>query len=156
VTKQPFAPVPADKAYDEHSQALQAALQEKGFFTREIRDGIYLVTEGWYHVLVIPTDEGTVVIDAPPSISPDFVTGQNLVKAVQSITDVPISHLIYSHHHYDHIGAAKVFDKKGLTIVAQEECAALLREANDPDRPLPTTTFKDKLTLKVGQQTLLL
>jgi len=155
MSRSQFAPIPAEKVYDEHSEAMQAALQTQGFFTREIRDGIYLLTEGWYHVLVIPTDEGTVVVDAPPTISPDFYTGQNLMKGIASITDIPVSHLIYSHHHHDHIGAAGVFPK-GIKIVAQEQCAKLLDDVKDPDRPVPNVTFKDKMTLTVGKQTLLL
>ena len=146
------APIPAT-AYDEHSPAMMEALQSKGYFTREISGGIHLVTEGWYHMLVIPTDEGTVVIDAPPTISPDFFTGQNIMKAVGDITDTPISHVIYTHHHTDHIGAAGVYPD-GVKIIAQEETAALLKDVNDPNRPLPTETFKDKLRLTVGGQTL--
>ena len=155
MSRNPFAPIPADKVYDQHSEQMQAALQSKGFFTREIRDGIYLLTEGWYHVLVMPTEEGTVVVDAPPTISPDFYTGGNLMKGIESITDVPVSHLIYSHHHHDHIGGAHNFPE-GIKIVAQEECARLLDDVKDPDRPVPNVTFKDKMTLKVGKQTLLL
>ena len=151
-----LAPVPPEKIYDEHSPAMQEALGSQGFFTREIRDGIYLLTEGWYHVLVIPTDEGTVVVDAPPTISPDFYRGGNLVKGVQSISDAPVSHLIYSHHHHDHVGAAGVFKEAfpDVKIVAQDYCAKLVAEANDPGRPVPTETFQDKMTLKVGKQTL--
>ena len=95
------------------------------------------------------------MIDAPPTISPDFYTGGNLVKGVESITDIPVSHLIYSHNHQDHIGAAGVFTKdKDIKIVAQDECAKLLKEAGDPNRPVPNVTFKDEMTLKVGKQTL--
>jgi len=155
MSRSPLAPIPAEKVYDEHSQEMQAALQEKGFYTREIRDGVFLLTEGWYHVLVVPTDEGTVVVDAPPTISPDFYTGKNLMNGIESITDIPISHLVYSHHHHDHIGGAHNFPKD-ITIVAQEQCAKLLDDVKDPDRPVPTVTFKDKMTLKVGKQTLLL
>jgi glyoxylase-like metal-dependent hydrolase (beta-lactamase superfamily II) len=155
MTDKQLAPIPAEKVYDEHSEAMQAALQKQGFFTREIRDGIYLLTEGWYHVLVVPTKDGTIVVDAPPTISPDFYTGRNLIKGVESITDIPVTHLVYSHHHHDHIGGAHNFPE-GIDIVAQEECARYLRDANDPDRPVPTTTFKDKMTLKVGEQTLML
>ena len=99
MSKQQRAPIPAEKVYDEHSEAMQEALGKQGFFTREIRDGIYLLTEGWYHVLVVPTDEGTIVVDAPPTISPDFYTEQNIMKDVAEITDIPVSHVIYSHHH---------------------------------------------------------
>ena len=153
MTNKEFAPIPMT-AYDEHSQAMQEALQSKGFFTREIRDGIYLLTEGWYHTLVIPTSEGTIVIDAPPSISPDFVTGGNLMNGVQEITDTPISHVIYTHHHYDHIGGAHVYPSDGVKVIAQEQTADLLKQANDPDRPVPTHTWKDEHSLTLGGQTL--
>ena len=155
MSKDQHAPIPAEKVYDEHSPAMQEALGKQGFFTREIRDGIYLLTEGWYHVLVVPTDEGTIVVDAPPTISPDFYTGQNIMKGVAAITDIPVSHVIYSHHHQDHIGAAGVFPE-GVEIIAQEECAKLVESANDPNRPVPNHTFKDNLTLTLGKQTLLL
>ena len=36
-----FAPIPP-VVYDEHSDAMQASLQEKGFFTREIAAGTTL------------------------------------------------------------------------------------------------------------------
>lgn len=150
----PFAPCPPEKIYDQYSQAMQTAIQEKGFFTREIRDGVYLLTEGWYHVVVVPTDEGTVVVDAPPSISPDFVTGQNLLRGVQEISKQPITHLVYTHHHYDHIGGAHNLVSDGVKIIAQEECARLLKHANDPHRPLPTETWKDEYQLKIGGQTI--
>ncbi len=149
-----FAPIPPEKAYDQHSQALQEALESQGFFTREIADGVHLLTEGWYQNLVIPTDDGTVVIDAAPSISADFTTGQNLLPGVQSITDKPITHLVYTHHHYDHIGGAHHLVGDKPKIIAQEEAAARIKEADDSDRPLPTETWKDKHELKVGGQTI--
>jgi glyoxylase-like metal-dependent hydrolase (beta-lactamase superfamily II) len=49
--------------------------------------------------------EGVVAVDAPPSI------GQNYLKAIAEVTDKPITHVIYSHAHLDHIGAAGVFPK---------------------------------------------
>ncbi len=149
-----FAPIPPEKAYDQYSPAMQASLQEKGFFTREIKDGVFLLTEGWYHSVVVPTNEGTIVIDAPPSISPDFVTGQNLLPGVQAITDRPVTHLVYTHHHYDHIGGAHRLAGDGVKIIAHEACAAYLKEAGDPDRPLPTETWRDAYTLRLGGQTL--
>ncbi len=152
--KKQFAPIPPEKAYDAHSMAMQEALQKKGFFTREIAGGVYLLTEGWYHVVVVPTDQGAIVIDAAPTISPDFVTGKNLMPGIREITDKPITHVVYSHHHYDHIGGASNIVSDGVKVIAQEECAALLKEVSDPDRPIPTETWKDKHTLKLGGHTI--
>ncbi len=146
-----YAPIPA-AAYDEHSPALMEAIQSKGFFTREIADGIHYITEGWYFALAVVHDDGVIVVDAPPSIGPTFA-GDNLMNGVREITDKPITHVIYSHHHIDHIGAANVYPDD-VTIIAQEECAYYVETANDPQRPVPTETFKDSYTLEVGGQTL--
>ena len=146
-----YAAIPAT-AYDEHSPALMEAIQSKGFFTREIQDGIHYITEGWYFALAVVHDDGVIVVDAPPSIGPTFA-GDNLMNAVREITDKPITHVIYSHHHIDHIGAANVYPDD-VTIIAQEECADYIETANDPQRPVPTETFKDSYTLEVGGQTL--
>ncbi|WP_245331876.1 MBL fold metallo-hydrolase [Bradyrhizobium sp. NAS80.1] len=45
-------------------------------------------------------DKGVVVVDAPPSYS------AHLKQAIADVTDRPITHLIYSHAHIDHIGGA--------------------------------------------------
>jgi glyoxylase-like metal-dependent hydrolase (beta-lactamase superfamily II) len=85
----------------------------------EIRDGLYWVTEGAYNTIFLVTDEGVVAVDAPPTI------GKNYLKAISEVTDKPITHVIYSHAHIDHIGAAGMFPKNAV-IIAQEETAAEL------------------------------
>lgn len=146
-----YAPIPP-VAYDEHSPALMEAVQSKGFFTREIADGIHYATEGWYFMLLVEHDDGVVVVDAPPTIGSDFL-GNNIMNAVGEVSDRPITHVIYSHHHRDHIGAASVFPPN-VTIIAQSECARYVETAEDSQRPAPTVTFDDSYTLEVGGQKL--
>jgi glyoxylase-like metal-dependent hydrolase (beta-lactamase superfamily II) len=68
------------------------------------------------------TDEGVVAIYAPPS------TGKNYLKCIAEVTDKPITYVIYSHAHIDHIGAAGIFPKNA-TFIAQQETAAELQRA---------------------------
>ena len=133
-----FGPVPAD--------ALGPAIPAEGYLVEEIAGGLYWVTDGLYHSIFLPTGEGVILVDAPPTLGP------NLTAAIASVTDEPVTHLVYSHHHTDHIGAAAQF--AGTAIVAHEETLALLTRSNDPNRPLPTVTFADSYTLAVGSQTL--
>jgi len=119
----------------------------KGYLVEEIRDGLYWVTEGAYNTIFLTTGEGVIVVDAPPSI------GQNYLKAIAEVTDERITHVIYSHTHRDHIGAASMFPNDAV-IIAHEETASQLEQRNDPNRPLPTVTFEDKYTLEVGNQVL--
>ncbi len=132
----------------------------KGYHVEEISDGLYWVTEGIYQAMFLTTGEGVIAVDAPPSI------GQNYLKAIAEVTDEPITHVIYSHTHADHIAAAGMFPSDA-TYIAQEMTADHLRGVKEEKRPIPfgtfvggssipvpTVTFADKFTLKVGSQTL--
>ena len=119
----------------------------KGYLVEEIKDGLYWVTEGAYQAMFLTTGEGVIVVDAPPSI------GENYLKAIAEVTDEPITHVIYSHTHNDHVGAMNMFPDDAVYI-AHQEAAETLEKRNDPNRPLPTVTFEDTYTLEVGTQRL--
>src|SRR6478735_6862535 len=123
---------------------------DKGYSVKEIKDGLYWVTEGVYDTMFLTTGKGVIVVDAPPSF------GDKLLKAVSEVTKEPITYVIYSHAHADHIGGAARYPASA-TYIAHEQTKARLEEAADPGRPapygvfvggagvpLPTVTFKDK------------
>lgn len=119
----------------------------KGYRTEELGEGLYLLTDNAYSSMFLVYENGVVVVDAPPPY------GQHILKAIREVTDKPITHLVYSHSHADHIAAATELGNVPI-IIAQAETARLLRDAADPKRPLPTITFTDRYQLKVGSQTL--
>jgi len=119
----------------------------KGYRIQDLGQGLYMVTENAYQSMFMVYDKGVVVVDAPPSYS------QYIPKAIAQVTDKPITHVIYSHSHTDHIGGTKGLGGHPI-IISQEETKRLLLRANDPNRPIPTITFKDKYTLKVGGKAL--
>lgn len=130
---------------------------EKGYHVEEIGGGVYWLTEGVYQVMFMVTDEGVIVVDAPPSIGPNIVAG------IAEVTDAPITHVIYSHSHADHIAAAGTYPADA-TYIAHAETAAQLEKALQNESwgafvgggpvPLPTVTFEDSYTLELGGQTL--
>ena len=120
---------------------------EKGYFVTEIKDGVYWLIDGFYQAAFFTTGEGVIAIDAPPSL------GEKYLQAIAEVTDEPISYLIYSHYHKDHIGAASIFPAN-VTIIAHEDTARHLAAKNDPDRPLPEIMFDDYFTLTHGNQIL--
>ena len=147
------APLPAVSAG-------RAIPQDKGYLVEEVSDGLYWVTEGAYQVMFLTTGEGVIVVDAPPSI------GDKILQAIADVTDEPVTHVVYSHSHADHIAAAGIFPADAVYI-AHEETAANLARSADPGRaypygvfvggslpPAPTITFSDSYTLTVGTQTL--
>ncbi len=134
--------------------------QDKGYLVEDLGDGLYWVTEGNYQAMFLTTGEGVIAVDAPPSI------GEKYLKAIAEVTDEPVTHVIYSHSHADHIGAAGMFPSDAVYI-AHEDTASQLARPNGPQRPVPfgtfvggspvpspTVTFSDRYTLTVGSQTL--
>jgi len=138
-----FAPVPA--------AALGPALNADGYHVGHIKGDLYWVTDGFYQAMFLTTSEGVVVVDAPPTI------GHNLLRAITETTRAngrpgQVTHLVYSHFHADHIGAAALFGD--VVRIGHQETRRLLRGAKDPNRPAPTVTFDDHYQLRVGGQRL--
>jgi len=130
--------------------------QDRGYVVSQLGEGLYWITDGSYQTIFLTTGRGVVLVDAPPSLI------QHILTAVAEVTREPITHVIYSHSHADHMaGAGKL--PAGITVIAHEETAARLAEARDPRFPYgafvgggpiprPTVTFRDRYTLRVGNQ----
>lgn len=126
---------------------------EKGYLVQEIGNQLYSVSDGSYNVMFMVTDQGVVAIDAPPTL------GEKYLRAIAEVTDKPISHVIYSHAHLDHIGAAGMFPQNATFIAQQETADELQRAMNVATNtsavpPVPTVTFPENMTLQFGNQTL--
>lgn len=119
---------------------------QKGYLVKQVKPDVYVITDGIYQSAFVTTGKGVILFDAPESFA------QHIVKAVADVTQEPIVQLVYSHAHLDHIAGASLLVKQipNLIIVAEADTAAFLVEKKDPRRPLPTSTFKDHHSLKLG------
>jgi glyoxylase-like metal-dependent hydrolase (beta-lactamase superfamily II) len=114
----------------------------QGLAVAEIGDRVFLITDGDYQAMCADTEDGVVVFDAPP-------WGAEYLAAIRRVSRAPVTRLVYSHAHYDHIGAAHLLG--AAEIVAHRETAAILGRLADHRRPVPGTTFDDALTLDAGR-----
>jgi glyoxylase-like metal-dependent hydrolase (beta-lactamase superfamily II) len=139
-----YAPIP--------ESALGPPLNANQYFVGRIAGDLYWVTDSLYQSMFLTTEEGVVIVDAPPTI------GGNLRRAIDEVTQVngrpsKVTHQVYSHSHSDHIGASVLFGPDVIRI-GHRECRTLLLRDDDPNRPVPTVTFDDRYTLSVGGQRL--
>ena len=124
-------------------QAQPAPETKEGYHLQRAGKNGYVVIAGFVQATFVVTKDGVVLIDAPPALA------EKLPLAIKSVTDKPVSHVILTHDHVDHIGAVMKF--AGAKIVAHEETAKLLKIFPDPKRPVPTITFPgENYTLTVG------
>ena len=135
-----YAPIPPS--------ALGPAVNAQGYYVGRVEKNLYWVTDSTYQAAFLTTRDGVVLFDAPPTI------GNNLQRAIDQIASdngVPntVTHLVYSHHHADHLGASSLFGKDVVRI-GQTQTRQLLAGENDPARPVPDITFDTHYTLNVG------
>ena len=97
----------------------------KGYRLQVLGKGLYMITDNAYQSMFMTYESVVVVVvDAPPTYA------GHIHQAIAEVTNKPITHLIYSHSHIDHIGGAKGLGGNPV-IVAHEETKRLLARAND-------------------------
>ncbi len=122
-----------------------------GYILEEIEDGLFWIGNGAYMVMLMVGPEGVALVDAPPSLD-----GLMQAAVAEATGGRPVTHLVYSHLHGDHIGAAGRF--ADATIIAHADTARLLergRPCTDciniaEPRPAPDITFDDTYRLDLG------
>jgi len=147
-----------------------------GFFhVQEIAPGFFYATDGTFQSAFMVSDEGIIVIDAPPMVgfnAQDPASSVSIVDVIYSVPetqDLPIRKLIYSHSHLDHIGqASKIVEAfPDVEIIAQRETATkiargtgelgvFLPNAGTVPPPQPTRTFRRARRVRLGDAELIL
>src|SRR3546814_15300364 len=87
--------------------------QKNGYHCEELNGGVYWVTDGGYNTSFVVTDTCVIAIDAPPTL------GENMLAAIEAVTDKPITPVIYSPWHSDHNGAGALYGPD-VKIIANE------------------------------------
>src|SRR6201999_1491018 len=137
-----YAPIPPS--------ALGPAVNAQGYFVGRVEKNLYWVTDGTYQAAFLTTRDGVVLFDAPPTI------GHNLQRAIDQIAagsgaSSKVTHIVYSHHHADHIGASSLFGRNVVRVAHAETKRLLARDPSlGPAVPLPDVTFETERTLRVG------
>jgi glyoxylase-like metal-dependent hydrolase (beta-lactamase superfamily II) len=80
--------------------------------------------------MLADTGEGLVAFDAP--------WGTEYAAVIRRVSAAPVTHLVCSHSHFDHIGGAGHLGAP--TAVAHQATAEILRWHADRRRPAPTVT----------------
>ncbi len=103
------------------------------YLLQRLTEHSYWASVQGYAALFYVGDEGVLVLDP---LGPG--KGEGLLNAIREVTDLPITALVYSHYHLDHIGDASriVKTNPAMKIYASSTTAAYARFYNE--LPIPT------------------
>lgn len=119
----------------------------------EVADGVWFLAGQSHHSVLLEFDDHLVVIEAPNE--PRILAV--LEKAAELVPEKPVTHVVNTHHHFDHSGGIRAAISRSLTIVTHDANADFYRRMSKqpssiiPDalsrqpRGLKIETFEDKL-----------
>jgi glyoxylase-like metal-dependent hydrolase (beta-lactamase superfamily II) len=116
---------------------------------QKIKDNLYLASGGGGNSAVFMTDLGVVIVDTK---LPGW--GQPLITKIKTITNKPVTTIINTHAHSDHVGGNESFGT-AVEIVAHENTRLAMDKLDEFKGEkvnfLPKLMFKDKMTLGAGK-----
>lgn len=114
----------------------------------KVRDNLFVITGGGGNTAAFITQKGVVVVDTK---NPGW--GPQILEKIKSVTDKPVTTVINTHTHGDHVGSNEAFDT-AVEIIVQENTAANMAKmdmfAGDKKYALADKTYKDKLSIGSG------
>jgi glyoxylase-like metal-dependent hydrolase (beta-lactamase superfamily II) len=123
---------------------------QTSFETTEVAIDLYRFRWQNHNGMFLVTDDGVVVVD-PINVD----AARQMAAEIRRIApDSPLSAIVYSHSDADHsTGGRALMEAMGqpdVPIIAHELAVAPIRERSDPEQPLPTVTFAERMELRVG------
>lgn len=123
---------PGDRIENLYPQQLK-----KDFILQRLTKNMYWVSSYGYNASFYVGKEGVLVFDPLAGGA-----GEHVLTAIKSVTDLPVTGMVYSHYHLDHIGDANIIynSNKHMKIYASSTTTAHARTYGGV--PIPTNTVK--------------
>jgi glyoxylase-like metal-dependent hydrolase (beta-lactamase superfamily II) len=94
--------------------------------SQKAADGVWYVTGGTHHSVVIEMKDHVIVVESPLN---DERAGAVLAETRKLVPGKPIRYIVNSHHHFDHAGGLRAVAAEGITVITHESSRAFLEQA---------------------------
>ena len=113
---------------------------------QKVKDNLYTIFGQGGNTTVFLTANGVVVVDTKLANN-----GQAILDAIKSVTTKPVTTVINTHTHGDHVGSNDAFPAS-VEIIGQDNTKANMAKMTPALKPvaMPDRTFKDTLSLNAG------
>jgi glyoxylase-like metal-dependent hydrolase (beta-lactamase superfamily II) len=106
--------------------------------TDKIADGVWYLTGGTHHSVLVEMADHLVVIDGPQD---DARSTALIAEVKKTVPDKPIKFVVNTHHHFDHAGGLGAFVAEGAIIITHDVNKPFLEKS----LAAPRTVQPDKL-----------
>jgi cyclase len=117
----------------------------------KVKDNLYVITGGGGNTAAFITANGVVLVDTKLAN-----WGQAILDKVKTVTDKPVTHIINTHTHGDHVGSNEFFPASVEIVVHEHTQTNMLKmdAFKDPAKKhgLPDRTYTDRLTVLQGTE----
>ena len=129
------------------ASAAPPAVQAPNVTVEEVSRGVWLLAGGSHHSALIEFADHLMLIDAPQN---DARTLAVIAKARELRPGKPVTHVVNSHHHFDHSGGIRAAVAEGLTVVTHQGNAAFIEEiVRRPHTLVPDVLSKNPKPVKI-------
>ena len=136
-----------DLAAPAAASAALPAPQPPSVTVEEVSRGVWLLAGGSHHSALFEFSDHLMLMDAPQN---DARTLAVIAKARELRPNKPLTHLVNSHHHFDHSGGIRAAVSEGLTIITHEKNAAFIEEiVRRPHTIVPDALSKNPKPVKI-------
>ena len=123
------------------------APQTPNVTVQEVARGIWLLAGGSHHSALVEFSDRLVLIDAPQN---DARTLAVIAKTRELRPGKPLTHVVNSHHHFDHSGGIRAAVSEGLTVITHQGNAAFIEDiVKRPHTRVPDALAKNPKPLKI-------
>ncbi|MBU2709631.1 MBL fold metallo-hydrolase [Zooshikella harenae] len=114
----------------------------------KLEKNIYAIEEDGFTSLVILSNNGVLITDPANTLR-----AEKLQKQIKTLTDQPVTKIVLSHEHYDHVGGTEIFSK--AKVICHSSCEEVFQLDTRNITPKKVhITFDKKLSFKFGNTTI--
>jgi cyclase len=131
--------------------ANQQQRQPASLEIQKVKENLYVITGGGGNTAAFITEKGVVIVDTKlPG------NGPGILEKVKSVTPKPVTMVINTHTHGDHVGSNSAFTGT-VEFVAHENCKTSMEQmpafkTEEGKKFLPGKTYQDKLSVLSGSE----
>jgi glyoxylase-like metal-dependent hydrolase (beta-lactamase superfamily II) len=115
--------------------------------TEEVGKGIWLLAGQSHHSVLVEFDDHLMLIEAPQNDTRALAV---IAKARELRPNKPLTHVVNTHHHFDHSGGIRAAVSEGLAVITHKANAQFFQDAvKRPHTIAPDALAKNPKPLKI-------